>query len=130
MTNVGLPILIYASYMAKEREYRNLQKITPDVAATYPSAPVTDLTPIYKNITFQNITATTENGKRAGLLWGLPEAPASNIVFQNVIITAQGPFGVFNAQDVRFENCKILTQDGNNKPEVSNAGVTIDGKAR
>jgi polygalacturonase len=129
MTNVGMPILIYAAYMAKEREFRNLQKITPDVASTYPSAPVTELIPVYKNITFQNITATTENGKRAGLLWGLPEAPASNIIFQNVIITAEGPFGVFNAEGVQFDNCKIITRHGKNKPDVWNAKVTIDGKA-
>src|ERR1043166_9607702 len=58
MTIVGIPILIYAAYMAPERDYRNLQKITPEIAKSYSSAPVGDLTPVYKNITFQDITAT------------------------------------------------------------------------
>ena len=128
MTNVGIPILIYAAYNAPEHEYRNLQKITPEIATTYASALVTDLTPIYNNITFQDITATTQNGKRAGLIWGLPEAMASNILLKNVIITAENPFGVFFAKNVRLENCKIITQEGQNKLSTVNAEVLIDGK--
>lgn len=128
MTNVALPILIYATYMAKEAEYRNLQKITPEIAATYPSAAVTDLTPIYHDITFENITATAEKGKRAGLIWGLPEAAVNNILLKNVNITADNPFGVFFADNVKFENCKIQTKEGENKLALTNAKVSIDGK--
>lgn len=128
MTNVGIPILIYAAYMAPEREFRNLPKITPEIANTYSSAPVTDLTPMYSNIKFQDITATTQNGKRAGLIWGLPEAAVSNILLQNVNITAENPFGIFFAQNVRLENCKIITQSGQNKLSTTNAQVFIDGK--
>jgi polygalacturonase len=128
MTNVGIPILIYAAYMAPQREYRNLQKITPEIASAYPSAPVGDLTPRYHDITFENITATTQNGKRAGLIWGLPEAPVTNIIFKNVIITAENPFGVFFAKNVQFDNCQIVTRDGKNKLAVTNADVLINGK--
>lgn len=128
MTNVGIPILIYASYMATDKQFRNLQKLTPEITSTYPSATVSELTPVYSNITFQNITATTQSGKRAGLIWGLPEAPASNITFKNVIITAENPFGVFFAKDVRFDNCQIMTKDGKNKLALANAQVTTDGK--
>jgi len=128
MTNVGIPILIYASYMAKEREYRNLQKITPEIAVTYPSAPVTTLTPIYRNISFYNITATAEKGKRAGLIWGLPEAAISNVLFKNVNITADDPFGIFFANDIKLENCEIITQRGKNKLALTNAKVSINGK--
>lgn len=128
MTNVGIPILIYASYMAKDKEYRNLQKITPEIAASYPSAPVADLTPFYSDITFQDITATTQNGKRAGLIWGLPEAPVSNILMKNVVITAENPFGIFFAKNVRLENCRIMTRDGKNQLATTNAEVLIDGK--
>jgi hypothetical protein len=128
MTNVGIPILIYGAYMAPEKEFRNLQKITPEIATTYASAPIGDLTPVYKNILFQNITATTQNGKRAGLIWGLPEAPVADIVLQNVNITAENPFGVFFAQNVRLENCNIRTKDGRNKLAVTNAQVSIDGR--
>jgi polygalacturonase len=128
MINVGMPILIYAAYNAKEKEYRNLQKLTAATAVTYPSAPVTDLTPVYRNITFQNITATAEKGKRAGLIWGLPESVASNILLQNVYITADNPFGVFFAKNIRLVDCKVTTKDGENKLELTNAEVTLDGK--
>jgi polygalacturonase len=128
MTNVGIPILIYASYMAKEREYRNLQKITPEIASSYPSAPVAEKTPIFRNIIFQNITATAESGKRAGLIWGLPEAPVENVLMQNVNISAENGFGIFFAKNVRMENCYIQTKFGTNAPEITNAEVTINGK--
>jgi hypothetical protein len=83
---------------------------------------------MYSNIKFQDITATTQNGKRAGLIWGLPEAAVSNILLQNVIISAENPFGIFFAQNVRLENCTIITQAGKNKPETTHAQVFIDGK--
>jgi len=127
MTNVGMPILIYAAYAAKDKKYRDLKKLTPEIAATYPSAPVTDLTPIYRNISFYNITATAEKGKRAGLIWGLPEAAVSNVLLQNVNITADNPFGVFFADSVKLVNCKILTKEFENKLVITNASVTIDG---
>jgi polygalacturonase len=129
MTDVGIPILIYASYMTKEKQFRDLQKLTPEIAATYPSATVTDRTPVYRNITFQNIEATVQKGKRAGLIWGLPEAAASTILLQNVNITAANPFGIFSAKDVRFENCKILVNSNNNKLAITDAQVFVDGKA-
>jgi polygalacturonase len=128
MTNVGIPILIYATYMAKDRKYRDLQKITPEIAETYPSAPVTELTPTYRNISFYNISATTEKGHRAGLIWGLPESAISNVLFKNVNIVADNPFGVFFANDVQLVNCNIITKEGVNKLVLTNAKVTIDGK--
>lgn len=128
MTNVGIPILIYAAYMATEKEYRNLQKLTPEIASAYPAAPVTGLTPVYSNISFEDISATVQKGKRAGLIWGLPEAPAKNISFKNVTITADNSFGIFFANNVQFDKCAIITSDGKNKLALANAQVLIDGK--
>jgi polygalacturonase len=125
MTNVGMPILIYAEYAATERQYRDLNNLTAEIAAKYPSKPVGEKTPIYKDLTFSNITATVQKGRRAGLIWGLPEAPATNIVLQNVTITADKPFGVFNAGNVRVENCKIVTPEGENKLVTANAQVSV-----
>jgi len=129
MKNVGMPILIYAAYNAKDKQYRNLPKLTPEIAVTYPSAPVTDLTPAYSDITFQNITATAEPGKRAGLIWGLPESVASNILLENVNITADKPFGIFFAKNIKFVNCAITTNEGKNKITMAEAEVTMDGQA-
>ena len=126
MTNVGCPILIYAAYMAPERQYRNLNGLTPDVAASYPAAPVGGRTPIYRNFTFSNITATAKPGNRAGLIWGLPEMPVSNVLLENVTITADKPLGIFNAQGVRLVNCKITTPQDINPMATANA--TVAGK--
>ena len=123
MTNVGIPILIYASYMAKEREYRDLKKLTPEIAETYPAAPVAERTPIYRNFTFENITATAQSGKRAGLIWGLPEAPIENVVLKNVNITADRPFGVFFAKNIQMQNCSFIIQGKEEKAEVTHAEV-------
>jgi polygalacturonase len=125
MTNVGVPILIYASYMATNREYRDLTKLTPQLAVSYPPATITGRTPIYCDFVFSNITATTASGRRAGLIWGLPEMNVTNVLLQKVSITADLPFGIYNAQNVRFSDCKITTLDGVNKISRTNAQVTI-----
>ncbi len=128
MANVEFPILIYASYMATNRNYRALQKLTPATAATYPSAPIGARTPFYRDITFSNITATVAPGNRAGLIWGLPEAAVTNVVLDHVTITADKPFGIFDAQNVRLVDTKIVTPEGVNKLSSTNAQITISEK--
>jgi polygalacturonase len=123
MTNVNFPILIYGSYMATERKYRDLTNITAEIATNYPSKPISSRTPIYRDITFSNITATTAPNSRAGLIWGLPEAPATDIVLQNVNITADKPFGIYNAKGVKLENCRIVTPDGKDDVATGNADI-------
>jgi polygalacturonase len=125
MKNVNFPILIYGAYMAPERWYRDLINITPEIATTYPSKPMADRTPVYRDITFSNITATAAPGRRAGLIWGLPEAPAANITLQNVNITADKPFGIYNATGVKIDKCKIVTPEGENKFATANAEMTV-----
>jgi polygalacturonase len=125
MTNIGCPILIYAAYTATNREYRNLNNLAPAIAAGYPRAVVGPRTPIYRDITFSNITATAEPGRRAGLIWGLPEMAVSNVVLENVTITADKPFGIYDAKGVRLVDCKISTRQGVNKISRANAQVRI-----
>lgn len=125
MTDVDCPILIYGAYMAKEREFRDLNKLTPEIAARYPGQPVVALTPIFRDITFRNVAATVSRGRRAGLIWGRPEAPARGILLQNVSITADLPFGIYNAEDVRLENCTITTPEGVNKLSTTNAQIKL-----
>jgi polygalacturonase len=125
MTNVGFPILIYGSYMATNRDYRALQKLTPAIAATYPAAPITERTPIYRDIVFSNITATAQAGHRAGLIWGLPEAAVTNVLLQRVNITADHPFGIYSARGVQVVDSKIVTPEGVNLLSCTNADVKI-----
>lgn len=125
MTNVNIPILIYTEYMARERKYRNLNDLTAEIAASYPAEPVAAKTPNFHDISFSDITATAAKGKRAGLIWGLPESPVANILLKNVTITADKPFGIYNAKNVRVENCRITTPQGENKLSTGNAQVTV-----
>ncbi len=125
MTNVGFPILVYATYMATNHEYRDLTDLTPAIAATYPSQAIAPRTPIYRNITFSNITATAQSGRRAGLIWGLPEAAVTNVLLQDIHITADKPFGIYNAQNVRFVNSTITTPEGTNSLSLTNAQVAV-----
>lgn len=126
MTNVGISILIYGSYGATNRVYRNLENLTAPIAASYPAAAVTRLTPIYSDILFSNITATVRSGGRAGLIWGLPEAPAKNVTLDDVKVTADKPFGIYDAQNVRFENTQIITPDGTNMLSCTNSQIVIN----
>jgi polygalacturonase len=128
MTNVSFPILIYAAYMATNREYRNLNNLTPEIAAGYPVQAVGQRTPIYRDITFSNITATAAAGRRAGLIWGLPEMNVTNVLLEKINIKADKPFGIFNAQNVRLVDCKITTPEGVNKISSTNAQITVSGR--
>lgn len=128
MTNVECPILIYGSYMASNRAYRDLNRLTPAIAASYPGQAISPRTPIYSNITFSNITATVQSGRRAGLIWGLPEAPVTNVLLERVDIRADKPFGIYDAHGVRLVNCRITTPVGVNKLSSTNAQVTISSR--
>ncbi len=128
MTNVNFPILIYAAYMATNREYRDLNKLTPETAAGYPAAPVGPLTPIYRDITFSNITATPSAGRRAGLIWGLPEMNVSNVLLEKINIKADKPFGIYDAQNVRLVDCNIETPEGVSRIVSTNAEITVSGQ--
>ena len=125
MTNVGCPILIYGSYLATNRAYRALNTLTPAVAAGYPSNAVVSRTPIYRDIIFSNVTATAQSGRRAGLIWGLPEMAVTNVLLQRVNITADKPFGLYDAQNVRLVDCQIVTPEGVNQLASTNAQFTI-----
>jgi polygalacturonase len=126
MNNVGCAILIYGSYMATNRDYRNLNDLTAPIAASYPARPVAARTPIYSNFVFSNITATVQSGRRAGLIWGLPEAPVNNVLLDKVKITADKPFGIYSAQNVRLVDTQIITPDGVSPLSSTNAQIVID----
>ena len=66
-----------------------------------------------------------EAGRRAGLIWGLPEAAITNVLLQKVNITADKPFGIYSAQAIRFVDSRILTPEGINKLSCTNAQVVF-----
>ncbi|HXT11903.1 MAG TPA: glycosyl hydrolase family 28 protein [Candidatus Angelobacter sp.] len=125
MTNVGCPILVYAAYAATNRQYRALDNLTPAIAATYPGKKVGRRTPVYRDLVFSNITATVEPGRRAGLIWGLPEMEVTNVLLDKVNIIADKPFGIYDAQNVQVIDCHIVTSAGTNQLATTNATIRI-----
>jgi lysophospholipase L1-like esterase len=109
MKNVKIPINITAHY----------PKVPKDSEDT--AQPVTNLTPIYRNIRIENLTATSF--RSAGLIVGLPEAPISDVTLENVHITAPKGLTVRNAK-VILKNVKIETQEG--PPFILESGATVE----
>ena len=107
MTNVQYPILIYCSYTNTISMYKSVNNLTPAIAATYPPAPVTGRTPIYRNILISNVTATAQSGRMAGLIWGLPEMLITNVILANVSITGSKTFGVYYVQGCQWLDSQV-----------------------
>ena len=105
MTDVQYPIYFQSIYDegAKQPEQTTTQ-------------PVTALTPVWKNVTFQNITATAVGKSGAGVIWGLPEAPIENFTFKNVNITAYKGFKIYFAKNIVFADDSHINITGTSKP--------------
>ena len=125
MTNVHFPIQIYAYY--------NLigtpSGISPNYAATQAVAAVTSYTPIYRNITFSNITATSVSGYPIGIIWARTEMPATNIVFNKVNVTGNRNFCLYNVSDAQFIDCNLQPTTSSNTFAMFNASVIVTNSA-
>jgi polygalacturonase len=78
--------------------------------ATAQADPGATNVPVFRNIQITNLRATSQ--KSAGTILGLPQNCISNVVFENVQITAPKGLTVRNAQGIQFRNSKILAADG------------------
>ncbi|HSY43019.1 MAG TPA: glycosyl hydrolase family 28 protein, partial [Candidatus Acidoferrum sp.] len=117
ITNVQSPILIYSYY----NEGQSLN-VSPQLAASYGPSNVTSLTPIWRNITFSNITAYTTVD--SGIIWGRPEMLASNITLTHVTINSPSSFHVYNARGVQMIDTKITPSSGSTY-QIYTADLTI-----
>ncbi len=66
--------------------------------------------PVFRNIRISNLTATCP--KSAGLILGLPESCISNVVLENVKISAAKPFAITNAKGVELKNVSVTVPKG------------------
>jgi polygalacturonase len=101
MTNVNHPIYIVDYYPE-----RNAPK---DPAASTREA-VSRFTPLVRNITIRDLFAV--NCPAAGTIYGLPEAPVSNVTLDHVNISAGAGLKIYFARDVRFSSSKINVEKG------------------
>jgi polygalacturonase len=121
MTNVQMPVLIY-SYYKTAGSADKISRVTPAQAAALAAEPVTDTTPVWRDITFSNITAAATVA--GGAIWGRPEMFVSNVNFVHVDITAPGPFNIYNARGIRFQDCHIRLKNGE-KFALYNAEIVV-----
>jgi len=96
MKNVKIPIHLTSYY--------------PKIPATDSAQPVTDRTPLYRNLKIVNLTA--DSPQSVGFVVGLPESCISNVVFENVHITAPKGLTVRNARAIAFTNSEFKVTSG------------------
>ena len=73
-------------------------------------APPAGNIPVYRNIHISNLTATCP--KAAGVIAGLPESCISNVVLENVTISAAKNFSISNAKGVQLKNVTVTVATG------------------
>ena len=125
MTNVAFPFCIYAYY----NSVGTPSSVSPYQAATQTVASVTSKTPIYRNLTFSNITAYSVSGYPVGLVWARTEMPATNLVFNKVNLTGDRNFCLYNVSGAQFIDCDINTSAKTNTFALFNTQVTITNSA-
>ena len=126
ITNVRFPIQIYGYY----REVGTPSDISPEDASAEEVAGVSGDTPVYRNITFSNITATSVAGYPVGIIWARTEMPATNIVFHRVNVTGDRSFCLYNVRGARFIDSKITVSPGADTFALFNAQVIVSNRAR
>jgi hypothetical protein len=67
-------------------------------------------TPLYRNIRISHVTGTATGA--AGVIVGLPESIATNIVLENVELIAPTGLTIRNAKGVRLKNVKVTVEKG------------------
>ena len=121
MTNVAVGAIVIYSYY---NEVGTPNSITPMMAATQTVDAVTANTPVWRDITISNVTATVGASGIAGIIWAKTECPLTNITLTGVSITAPRSFDVYNAYGVTFADSKIAPASGATYA-LFNAQVTV-----
>lgn len=86
--------------------------------------PVTERTPIFRNIHIANVTATNVN--TAGRLIGIPEMPIHNVTFSNINMEAKEGFSVTTAKEIEFHDVKVNTTLGASFKIENSKNIILD----
>ena len=76
-------------------------KYVGDLAKRYPPQPVTEMTPVFRNMHFKNITV--DSCEQLVTAIGLPESPITNVTLDNIT----SPCHKMKLQDVDMETCRF-----------------------
>ena len=86
--------------------------------------PVSERTPIFRNIHFSGITG---EAKVACELTGLGEMPIENVTFDDIQLDTKTGFAVKDAKNIELHNVKINTESGPVITATTTDGLEIDG---
>src|SRR5690606_10343647 len=71
--------------------------------------PVTDETPVFRNIFMKNITVT--NSEISASFMGLPEMKLENVRLENSLLQAKKGITVIDGEGLEFVNVRVITED-------------------
>lgn len=86
--------------------------------------PVSDRTPIFRNIHFSNITGQVN---QAAYLNGLEEMPIDNITFNDINMDAKTGFSINNSSNIEFHNVTVNTELGPSLKALKVNNLIVDG---
>ncbi len=86
--------------------------------------PVTEKTPVFRNIHMSNITGSNVN--KAGAILGISEMPVQNISFSNITMDAKEGFTVSTATDVEFHDVKVNASIGSSFKISDSKNLILD----
>ncbi|TCD28270.1 glycoside hydrolase family 28 protein [Pedobacter psychrodurus] len=86
--------------------------------------PVSERTPIFRNIHFSNITGQVN---QAAYLNGLEEMPIDNITFNDINMDAKTGFSINNSSNIEFHNVTVNTELGPSLKALKVNNLIIDG---
>jgi polygalacturonase len=116
MKNVGTAIL------------NNLFYFDEAGAKEHTVKPITGTTPIVKNVRITNVTV--DGAKRAGEIIGLPEAPVTTVLLDNVRMKADGCMTIQDAKAVELRDVRITPLKGEPLTVIDAEVKTTSGETK
>ncbi len=103
MTKVEYPIIINSFYSSGGDNFPG----NPSASSPFPAATYTATTPIWDNITVENLTATGANN--AAMIYGLNISPPNinGLTFENINIHATDQWNMFYAANIYMSNVSV-----------------------
>jgi polygalacturonase len=118
MKNVDPAITFTCYYM--NNSAKDAVRSSPPKETSAPSAG--GKIPVYRNIRVSNLRAICQ--KSAGVILGLPDSCISNVIFENVILSANTGLTIHNAKGIQFKNSSVTVKSG---PAFSAENAEIEG---
>jgi polygalacturonase len=118
MKNVNPAITLTCYYMNNSAG----DTARPAGAGSNSTPAIASNTPVYRNIRISNLKATCP--QVAGIITGLPESMISNVVFENVQISAAKSFEIRNAKGIQLKNVTVSVKEG---PPFTTENAQVEG---